>query len=55
MKKIPEFRLVWKTREEILSNWEKHNQNKDLDHWFYFFINALARIGKLGYDIKIKK
>ena len=48
------FSLVWKTKDEILSNWEKHNENKDIDHWFYFFRKALARMKKLGYHIDNK-
>lgn len=48
------FSLVWKTKDEILSNWEKNNQKKDLDHWFYFFNKALACMKELGYDNEVK-
>lgn len=42
------FKLVWKTKDEILSNWEKHNQDKDLNHWFYFFRKALNILKESG-------
>lgn len=43
------FILDWATPEEILLNWEKRNQNKDYDHWIYFFKKSLDRITELGY------
>ncbi|MEK7113916.1 MAG: NUDIX domain-containing protein [Patescibacteria group bacterium] len=43
------FSLYWATGEEILKNWQEHNQNKDVDHWIYFFEKAVARLKDLGY------
>lgn len=43
------FTLVWKTADEILTNWKERNEEKDLDHWFYFFGNALKKLEELGY------
>jgi ADP-ribose pyrophosphatase YjhB (NUDIX family) len=44
------FSLAWATPEEIISNWEKRNQNKDYDHWIYFFKKSINRAIELGYD-----
>ncbi len=44
------FTLVWKDPKEILENWEARNQNKDYDHWIYFFKKAVNRAFKLEYD-----
>lgn len=44
------FELVWKTTEEILSNWNGRNKNKDYDHWVYFLDKASRRIKELGHD-----
>ncbi|HEV7424058.1 MAG TPA: NUDIX hydrolase [Candidatus Paceibacterota bacterium] len=44
------FTLAWATPEEILSNWESRNQNKDYDHWIYFFKKSINRAIELGYD-----
>ena len=46
------FSLVWVTAEEILTDWESRNQNKDYDHWIYFMEKAVNRIKELGYDKK---
>lgn len=48
------FTLVWKSPKEIISNWEERNQNKDHDHWIYFFKKSINRAVELGYD-KINK
>lgn len=42
------FFLAWKSSDEILLNWKKHNENKDLDHWFYFFDKALKILNESG-------
>ena len=44
------FSLVWATAQEIFSNWEERNQNKDYDHWIYFFKKSINRAIELGYD-----
>lgn len=44
------FELVWATSDEIFSCWKAINQNKDYDHWFYFFKKAIPRAKELGYD-----
>jgi 8-oxo-dGTP pyrophosphatase MutT (NUDIX family) len=44
------FALVWSTAEQILSNWETRNENKDYDHWIYFLKKSVARAKALGYD-----
>jgi ADP-ribose pyrophosphatase YjhB (NUDIX family) len=44
------FELAWATSEEIFSGWKAINQNKDYDHWFYFFKKAISRAKELGYD-----
>ena len=43
------FDLVWATGEDILADFEARNENKDNDHWIYFFNKATARITELGY------
>ena len=48
------FNLSWVTSEEILKNWKSRNQNKDFDHWIYFFKKSISRAVELGYD-KISK
>ena len=45
------FTLTWVTSEELISNWESFNQNKDHDHWIYFMKKAVARAKELGYDV----
>jgi 8-oxo-dGTP pyrophosphatase MutT (NUDIX family) len=44
------FSLDWVIADEIISNWESRNQNKDVEHWIYFFKKAIQRIKELGYD-----
>ncbi len=43
------FILDWATADEILSNWNLHNQNKDCDHWIYFLNKSLERMKELKY------
>lgn len=43
------FNLEWVTLEELLKNWQEHNQNKDYDHWIYFLEKAEARLRELKY------
>ncbi len=49
------FDLEWASAEEIVQNWESRNQNKDYDHWIYFFNKAVTRVVELGYDTNIVK
>jgi len=42
--------LAWVTPQEILENWRTRNKNHDLDHWFIFLREAIARAIELGYD-----
>jgi leucyl-tRNA synthetase len=44
------FELIWMTPQEIVENWNAHNQNHDVDHWFIFLREAVARAIELGYD-----
>lgn len=44
------FVLEWATAEEIISNWTSRNENKDYDHWLYFFEKSVNRAKELGYD-----
>ena len=44
------FESKWETSEKIFSSWKSENQNKDYDHWFYFFKKAISRAKELGYD-----
>lgn len=44
------FTLAWVTAEELLSNWNARNENKDYDHWTYFFKKSVARARELGHD-----
>jgi 8-oxo-dGTP pyrophosphatase MutT (NUDIX family) len=46
------FTLTWVTDKELLSQWESRNENKDYDHWIYFFKKAHARAVELGYYTK---
>lgn len=43
------FSLDWVTKEEILEDWNSRNEEKDLDHWLYFFEKAIVRGIELGY------
>jgi leucyl-tRNA synthetase len=45
-----ELALSWMTPQEIISNWEGHNKDHDVDHWFIFLREAVARAVELGYD-----
>ncbi len=45
------FTLLWKTAEEIMANWQMHNETHDHDHWIYFLKKAVLRAKELGYDI----
>lgn len=45
------FELAWATAEEVLHDFQSRNQNKDNDHWIYFFNKALERLNKLGMHI----
>lgn len=44
------FSLTWATAEEIFSDWQSRNENKDNDHWIYFMKKAVSRAIELGYD-----
>ncbi len=44
------FTLTWARADEILSNWEKRNENRDYDHWIFFLSKAVARAQELGHD-----
>lgn len=41
------FSLHWATAEEVIADWESRNENKDFDHWIYFFKKAQERIAQL--------
>ncbi len=45
-----DFTLSWMRPEEILANWQEHNQDKSLDHWIMFLQQAVGRAIELGYD-----
>lgn len=53
LEKHEKFTLAWATADEIISNWQSRNQNKDYDHWIYFFNKSVARAKELGY-LKVK-
>ncbi len=44
------FELVWVTAQDMFSDWQSRNENKDNDHWIYFLKKSLARAIELGYD-----
>ncbi len=44
------FSLAWVTAEDIVSNWEKNNDDGGVDHWLYFLKKAVQRAIELGYD-----
>jgi len=44
------FVLEWTETKELLNNWESRNQEKNYDHWIYFFKKAVNRAIELGYD-----
>ena len=43
------FEFTWSTDEEILNSWKSFNNNKDYDHWIYFFEKSMKRLAVLGY------
>lgn len=43
------FSLHWATAGEILDNWQTRNDNKDFDHWVYFFNIAVRKLEDKGY------
>lgn len=45
------FRLEWVGGEEIVKNWNERNQNRDYDHWIYFFNKAREKLFGLAYDL----
>ncbi len=45
-----EMELSWMTPQEIVFNWNSHNENHDVDHWLIFLREAVARAIRLGYD-----
>jgi len=45
-----DLRLEWMTPQEIIENWTAHNENHDVDHWFIFLRESVARAIELGYD-----
>lgn len=44
------FSLAWATVEEIISDWESRNENKDYNHWIYFMERSAKRTKELGYN-----
>jgi len=44
------FELAWVSGQELLADFEKHNQNRDNDHWIYFWGICIKRAIELGYD-----
>lgn len=44
------FTLAWANADEIFSSFKLRNQDKDLDHWIYFFKKSVALDKELGYD-----
>lgn len=42
--------LIWAGASEIIANWEKHNQEKDVEHWISFMREAVGKAVELGYD-----
>jgi ADP-ribose pyrophosphatase YjhB (NUDIX family) len=44
------FGLAWATADEVLSDFEARNGNKDNDHWVYFWKKGMARLAELGYE-----
>jgi len=45
------FTLDWATAKEMLQDWESRNENKDNDHWIYFFKKAVEKLNGLEYGI----
>lgn len=48
------FFLFWACLDEILSDLNSRNQDKNYDHWLYFLDKAEKRIRELGHDIVLK-
>jgi 8-oxo-dGTP pyrophosphatase MutT (NUDIX family) len=46
------FYLTWEKPEKILTNWDKYNEEKNYDHYIYFFHKSIKRIKELGYNIE---
>jgi len=44
------FELTWMTPQEIVQNWNDHNEHHDIDHWLIFLREAVARAIELGVD-----
>lgn len=44
------FVLDWVSSKGLLNNWESRNQEKNYDHWIYFFKKSVNRAIELGYD-----
>jgi len=47
-----DFEVEWVTADEILADWKDYNYVQDggIDHWVWFFRQAVGRIIELGYD-----
>ncbi len=43
------FSLEWVTAQDILDNWNLHNENRDYDHWIYFFGKVQEKLKEMGY------
>ena len=43
-----EFELEWVTPEELFSIWKTHGEDKNYDHWVYFFKKSVNRVIELG-------
>lgn len=50
-----EFELRWANPEELMSIWKFHGENKNYDHWIYFFKKSVNRAIELGYDTTSQK
>ncbi len=38
------FTLEWVSHEELVKSWNQHNQEHELDHWFYFLDKAVQKL-----------
>jgi ADP-ribose pyrophosphatase YjhB (NUDIX family) len=43
------FEFTWATGDEILNSWKTGNQDRDYDHWIYFFEKSQEKLKKLGH------
>lgn len=43
------FKFILASHDDILNSWIINNNNKDYDHWIYFFEKARSRLIELGY------